>query len=508
MAITGVTNIELETLNTIAVVATAPFAPRGPVIAGTSASTVTIGLGPINFVMQQFGLGFLPGVRVRAAFTDDPVNFWMEGIVTSYEVQNLVVQVDLLHGAGTYDNWTISVAGEPGQRGAAGPQGPEGDPGPAGGPGYKATSVSSNIVATGPLTFVTQSGLAYSAGARARATSVASPSNWVEGKVTTYSGTSLIMTVDLIGGTGTFNNWTINLSGERGQIGPTGTQGVQGPVGPAGPTGPTGAAGPLGPAGPDGPAGPAGPPGTPGGPIGPQGVPGPPGADGTDGAIGPAGPQGPQGSQGPPGVQGPQGAPGIISAATAPLLITGGSNVAIANDATLRVVGSQLGVANNVALPGTPTVATPPPAGDSSSKVATTGFVTAAVAAPTGTTMLFVQAAAPVGWTKVTTHDNKALRVVSGTTGGTGGGTLGFTTLFGRTATDALTLSTAQMPAHAHNGINSGPALCGTAQFLFDAGAAYGFDTYGLANTGGGGSHAHGLDMRVAYVDTIICSKN
>lgn len=45
-----------------------------------------------------------------------------------------------------------------------------------------------------------------------------------------------------------------------------------------------------------------------------------------------------------------------------------------------------------------------------------------------GTTMLFVQTAAPTGWTKSATHDNKALRVVSGTAGS--GGSVAFTTAF------------------------------------------------------------------------------
>lgn len=46
-----------------------------------------------------------------------------------------------------------------------------------------------------------------------------------------------------------------------------------------------------------------------------------------------------------------------------------------------------------------------------------------------GTALLFYQAAAPTGWTKVTTQDNKALRVVSGTGGGSGG-SVAFTTAF------------------------------------------------------------------------------
>ena len=61
---------------------------------------------------------------------------------------------------------------------------------------------------------------------------------------------------------------------------------------------------------------------------------------------------------------------------------------------------------------------------DNSTKVATTAYVRTAITEakpfPTGTKMLFQQTSAPSGWTKVTTHNNKALRIVSGTAG-TGG---------------------------------------------------------------------------------------
>jgi hypothetical protein len=40
---------------------------------------------------------------------------------------------------------------------------------------------------------------------------------------------------------------------------------------------------------------------------------------------------------------------------------------------------------------------------------------------PTGTDWVFWASAAPTGWTKQTTHNNKALRLVSGTGGGSGG---------------------------------------------------------------------------------------
>jgi len=71
-----------------------------------------------------------------------------------------------------------------------------------------------------------------------------------------------------------------------------------------------------------------------------------------------------------------------------------------------------------------------------------------------GTRMLFQQTAAPVGWTKITTSNNTALRVTSGTV--QTGGTLDFSACFttarptsGTVASHILTV--AQMPAHAHS---------------------------------------------------------
>jgi hypothetical protein len=52
-------------------------------------------------------------------------------------------------------------------------------------------------IGTGSHTFTTQAGLAYTVGARARVSSNGSPTNWMEGIVTAYSGTSLTINVDL-----------------------------------------------------------------------------------------------------------------------------------------------------------------------------------------------------------------------------------------------------------------------------------------------------------------------
>jgi len=59
-----------------------------------------------------------------------------------------------------------------------------------------------------------------------------------------------------------------------------------------------------------------------------------------------------------------------------------------------------------------------------------------------GTTIVFYQASAPTGWTKSTSHDNKALRVVSGTGGGSGGSTA-FTSVFASRGVP--------LPEHAHS---------------------------------------------------------
>jgi hypothetical protein len=60
--------------------------------------------------------------------------------------------------------------------------------------------------------------------------------------------------------------------------------------------------------------------------------------------------------------------------------------------------------------------------------------------------MLFQQTAAPTGWTKDTTHDNKALRVVSSTAGS--GGSVAFTTAF---ASQAVSGSVANATATNQN---------------------------------------------------------
>ena len=135
----------------------------------------------------------------------------------------------------------------------------------------------------------------------------------------------------------------------------------------------------------------------------------------------------------------------------------------------------------------------------------------------TGFLMLFQQTSAPTGWTKQTTHNDKALRVVSGTV--SPGGTYSFSAVFtNRTFGGTVgntTLSTPQIPSHNHTigdfsltgasaGFNESPQPF--VDSLFPGGGQSGA-------TGGGGSHSHpfsgsAVSFAVQYVDLIICSKN
>ena len=145
---------------------------------------------------------------------------------------------------------------------------------------------------------------------------------------------------------------------------------------------------------------------------------------------------------------------------------------------------------------------------------------------PQNSISIFYQAAAPTGWTKITTHNDKALRVVSGTGGGSGG-TLAFSSVFTSnipisgsvTASGTVgetTLTIDQLPTHAHNSgssVNVRPGTPGVTTRALDTNAPAGGDA------GGGNSHTHpfegtaapystSFNLNVNYLDVIICRFN
>jgi hypothetical protein len=155
---------------------------------------------------------------------------------------------------------------------------------------------------------------------------------------------------------------------------------------------------------------------------------------------------------------------------------------------------------------------------------------------PTGgvTYMLFAQAAAPTGWTKKTTHDNKMLRVVSGTP--SSGGSVNFSTVFGLTAVTSKSVVQANIPnvnlQFTNSAFMTNISISGTAVVLesfgspeggqggHGGGVTPGYDflailgltkTYSpvVQNVGLNGSstaHAHDIDLRVKYADVMIAT--
>lgn len=83
------------------------------------------------------------------------------------------------------------------------------------------SSTTSNTVGAGAKTFTTQAGLAINptGGGFLTIANSTSPSNYLHGQVTSYSGTTLIINVLDTGGTGTFSAWNISPSGPQGSSG-------------------------------------------------------------------------------------------------------------------------------------------------------------------------------------------------------------------------------------------------------------------------------------------------
>ena len=153
---------------------------------------------------------------------------------------------------------------------------------------------------------------------------------------------------------------------------------------------------------------------------------------------------------------------------------------------------------------------------------ATTQTTAATTSIPTGSVVLFYQAAAPTGWTQVTTLNDYDLRLVSGA-GGTTGGTTAYSTVFanqtptisnGTLAVGATTLSTSQIPSHTHDYTNPDSITTGGCG---KSGSNYTYNTTATGATGGGNSHTHSLSgaatssaitLNVRYANIIICSKN
>lgn len=136
-------------------------------------------------------------------------------------------------------------------------------------------------------------------------------------------------------------------------------------------------------------------------------------------------------------------------------------------------------------------------------------------AIPSGTVMAFFQSGAPTGWTKVTSQNDKMLRVVSGTGGGTGG-SAAVSSPAHNLAAGSHTLSVSEMPSHNHTTAGGNQFASGgstgnkfTVNNTNGGNSINAINTANMANTGGGGSHQHNLSGSITtpqYIDVILCS--
>ena len=213
--------------------------------------------------------------------------------------------------------------------------------------------------------------------------------------------------------------------------------------------------------------------------------------------------------------------------------------------------GTALVVQGNARITGILTVGTASITFDGSNNTASIG-TSRIVALPSGSSTLWYQSSAPTGWTKITSHHDKCLRVVN-TSGGGSGGITSFTSVFssktpsgsisgvntGGSVSDT-TLTTNQIPSHIHdvtdpghghtvsynNGAwNSGTSgnTCVAANQGSSARATTSVTTgISIGSSGGTGPHNHGfnnptwsgsfsgnaMDFQVQYVDMILASFN
>lgn len=144
---------------------------------------------------------------------------------------------------------------------------------------------------------------------------------------------------------------------------------------------------------------------------------------------------------------------------------------------------------------------------------------------PQSTALVFWQTNAPTGWVKVTTHNDKALRVVSAAAANSGGTNTFSGTMASRPLTANVPVSIAGLsggnttldantiPAHAH------PATAGADTAAAGGGNARVANVGNTGNFGNSGAHAHpitvnaangpistSVDFAVQYVDVVYCT--
>lgn len=125
---------------------------------------------------------------------------------------------------------------------------------------------------------------------------------------------------------------------------------------------------------------------------------------------------------------------------------------------------------------------------------------------PAGSKTIFYNTAAPSGWTAVALNDY-AIKIVTTGDGGVTSGSVDYSTLFGRTATDGHTLTLAEIPSHTHSIARD----IASSLSISAGGNLTRFTNTGTTNTdaaGGGDAHTHPIDMRVKTAAFTLCTRD
>lgn len=172
------------------------------------------------YVMAQAGVNInqLPSLGAAPA-QNDYTAVWntSAGVAKKVSIKQLLQADTAYHTGPTGATGATGAAGATGATGARGVTGYTGPTGAAGTAGsvYTATSTTSVSIGTGTKTFSIQSGRAYVAGDVVKITRTGyATTHYMLGTVTSYSSTTLVVSVKNKKGSGSYNSWTVSLSGE------------------------------------------------------------------------------------------------------------------------------------------------------------------------------------------------------------------------------------------------------------------------------------------------------
>lgn len=126
---------------------------------------------------------------------------------------------------------------------------------------------------------------------------------------------------------------------------------------------------------------------------------------------------------------------------------------------------------------------------------------------PASYSMPFYNNTVPTGWSVASVNDY-AMKIVS-SGGGVTSGSVAYSTLFARTSVDGYTLQIADIPAHSHTervGSTGAGGILAVSSTTSDTSNTSTVNT--TSSVGGGGSHTHGLDLRVQTAALMLGTRS